>query len=122
MQFKKFSAGLKSYGTSDDNTEAMRFHTTVPGGIPNVNFDDESFFQDMNNDSHQGILIRKMLTNLALNHSVLVSTKNDEINYNASSPDELALVNGARFLGVTFESRDEDNNIFISINNQKTKF
>ena len=100
----------------------MRFHTTVPGGIPNVNFDDESFFQDMNNDSHQGILIRKMLTNLALNHSVLVSTKNDEINYNASSPDELALVNGARFLGVTFESRDEDNNIFISINNQKTKF
>ena len=122
MQFKKFSAGVKSYGTSGDNTEAMRFHTTVPGGIPNVNFDDEAFFQDMNNDSQQGILIWKMLTNLALNHSVLVSTKNNEINYNASSPDELALVNGARFLGVTFELRDEDNNIFISINNQKTKF
>jgi len=122
MQFKKFSAGLKSYGISGDNTEAMRFHTTVPGGIPNVNFDDEAFYQDMNNDSHQGILIRKMLTNLALNHSVLVSTKNDEIIYNASSPDELALVNGARFLGVTFESRDEDNNIFISINGQTTKF
>ena len=58
-----------------------------------------------------------MLTNLALNHSVLVSVKNGEINYNASSPDELALVNGARFLGVTFECRDEDNNIYISVNN-----
>lgn len=58
-----------------------------------------------------------MLTNLALNHSVLVSVKNGELHYNASSPDELALVNGARFLGVTFECRDEDNNIYITINN-----
>lgn len=63
-----------------------------------------------------------MLTNLALNHSVLVSAKNGEIHYNASSPDELALVNGARFLGVTFECRDEDNNIYITIDSQKCKY
>lgn len=63
-----------------------------------------------------------MLINLALNHSVLVSAKNGEIHYNASSPDELALVNGARFLGVTFECRDEDNNIYISVDSQKLKF
>ena len=31
--------------------------------------------------------------------------------YNASSPDELALVNGARHLGFAFESRDDEGNM-----------
>ena len=31
--------------------------------------------------------------------------------YNASSPDELALVNGARHLGFMFESRDDEGNM-----------
>lgn len=31
--------------------------------------------------------------------------------YNASSPDELALVNGARHLGFYFRERDDDNNM-----------
>jgi len=69
-----------------------------------------------------------MLLNLALNHSVLFEQalsdnqpnktepfrgqreKGQEISYNASSPDELALVNGARFLGVTYLGRDSLNN------------
>ena len=33
-----------------------------------------------------------------------------DLKYNASSPDELALVNGARFLGVTFLGKDNDTN------------
>ena len=33
--------------------------------------------------------------------------------YNASSPDELALVNGARHLGFAFRERDEDGNIVV---------
>jgi len=37
--------------------------------------------------------------------------ENDCISYNASSPDELALVNGARHLGFVFEKRDADGNI-----------
>ena len=35
------------------------------------------------------------------------------ISYNASSPDELALVNGARHLGFGFRDRDEDGNMVI---------
>jgi len=31
--------------------------------------------------------------------------------YNASSPDELALVNGVRHLGFVFTSRDEEGNM-----------
>ena len=37
-------------------------------------------------------------------------------NYNASSPDELALVNGARHLGFEFFERDADKNLLCRIN------
>ena len=64
-----------------------------------------------------------MILNLALNHSVQSEGTNPidkdqafdlaNISYNASSPDELALVNGARFLQITYVGRDPvDNNIF----------
>jgi len=42
-----------------------------------------------------------------------ITTDADCLSYNASSPDELALVNGARFLGVTYIGRDDaDNSVF----------
>jgi magnesium-transporting ATPase (P-type) len=36
--------------------------------------------------------------------------------YNASSPDELALVNAAKFFGYNFKGRDEDNNMLVEVN------
>jgi magnesium-transporting ATPase (P-type) len=35
--------------------------------------------------------------------------------YNASSPDELALVNGMRHLGFAFYDRDIDDNIIVDL-------
>ena len=40
---------------------------------------------------------------------------NHTLVYNASSPDELALVNGARFLGVIYQGRDDYNNNVLSV-------
>ena len=53
---------------------------------------------------------------LGLCHTVITDIKKDKqgqdyVQYNASSPDELALVNGARHLGFYFRERDEDNNL-----------
>ena len=54
---------------------------------------------------------------MGLCHTVISDFKTDKTTgkqyrvYNASSPDELALVNGARHLGFTFETRDPDNNL-----------
>lgn len=54
-----------------------------------------------------------MLLNLALNHSVLIGSKGG---YCASSPDELALVNAAKFMGYEFLGREnKDNSVTISI-------
>jgi phospholipid-transporting ATPase len=58
---------------------------------------------------------------LGVCHTVICENKTDEesgetyLSYNASSPDELALVNGARYLGFKFEERDEENNLVCSI-------
>ncbi len=59
---------------------------------------------------------------LSICHTVIVENNNGKVTYNASSPDELALVNGAKFLGYSFKCRDEDDNIVIDLGqNQEIK-
>lgn len=41
MDFKKFSAGLKSYGVNQD-----MIYSKLGPGITNVNFEDEEFWRD----------------------------------------------------------------------------
>jgi len=42
--------------------------------------------------------------------------------YNASSPDELALVNAAKYFGYFFKGRDDENNIEVEIQGKRTIF
>lgn len=85
--------------------------------VPNVQFADKNFWNDFEQPGEGNYeAIERMLTNLAVNHTVQVESKfldQGNIVYNASSPDELALVNGARYLGLTYVGRDPtDNNVF----------
>jgi phospholipid-transporting ATPase len=54
-----------------------------------------------------------MMEILSVCHTVVVEDKKGKLSYNASSPDELALVNGAKYLGYNFINRDEDENVVI---------
>jgi magnesium-transporting ATPase (P-type) len=63
-----------------------------------------------------------MVLNLAVCHTIIVDKKDEEISYNASSPDELALINVARHFGVLFEERDSDNNVFIYDKNLNIRY
>ena len=45
MDFKKFSAGFKSYGQSDNSNN----HVEYDEGVSNVNFYDEEFKYDWRN-------------------------------------------------------------------------
>jgi len=71
----------------------------------------------MSNASHaNNATLKAFLEALGLCHTVITDTKKDKsgqsfVAYNASSPDELALVNGARHLGFFFRERDEENNM-----------
>ena len=71
--------------------------------------------------------IKKFLEAVGLCHTIITDTKKtkegeDYTVYNASSPDELALVNGARHLGFAFISRDDDNNMVCSSWDGEKKF
>lgn len=66
--------------------------------------------------------IEKLLLALAICHTVIIEQKEGKIHYNASSPDELALVNAARFFGFKFVDRDEENNVIIDLKGETLKY
>ena len=121
MEFKKFSAGSVSYGSDDPPQKKY------PLGVTNVNFDSEDFDAHIANKSHPNHEpLKKLIQALGICHTVIAEEKEKNgqkyIDYNASSPDELALVNGARHMGFAFMERDEDNNMIIKNWNGVEKF
>jgi len=94
--------------------------------ITNVSFFDPEFYSHLDNPNHANYeRIHRFLLHLALCHTVIIDEQEvdgrTKITYNASSPDELALVNGARFFGYFFCERDNQNNMLIKLNNGKTE-
>ncbi|KAF0699074.1 Aste57867_10347 [Aphanomyces stellatus] len=73
--------------------------------VANVNFCDDQLFDDMGGARgvEQEAAIRHFFKHLALCHSVLIDSKDMFV---ASSPDELALVSGAKFFGYEFLERN----------------
>lgn len=112
MEFQKFTVGTHKFGL--DKAEGV----TYADGVTNVNFDDPELYRQIEDKSHPNHdNVKRFLEALGLCHTVItdVKTKEDSTEtykvYNASSPDELALVNGARHLGFAFDNRDEDGNM-----------
>ena len=64
--------------------------------------------------------IHRYLEILSVCHTVITeksknSNNPDHLAYNASSPDELALVNAAKYFGYNFKGRDDDNNMVVEL-------
>lgn len=93
MEFRKMTINGISYGT--DNR--MSFEEK----IPNIDFVDKNFSID---DKHN----LDFFVHLACSHTIITQRKDSGIEYNSSSPDELSLVNAARFFGVEFIEREEN--------------
>lgn len=86
-----------------------------------MNFQDDTFWSNYNNvNSEEYPIIEKVLKHLALCHTIILDERSGK--YNASSPDELALVNAAKFFGVVFKKRDEDNNLVIDFRGTTLKY
>lgn len=124
MEFKKFSAGLLSYGISDvNNKEAMKKNKEEEDDIQNVNFHDILFYNHFHNENSINYgPIKRLLLNLAICHTIVITREGKKLTYDASSPDELALVNAARFFGVKFVDRDENDNVVIEFRGKTLKF
>ena len=104
MEFKKFSVGSHKFGV-EKAPETVQY---APG-VTNVNFYDAELEKQLSNHDHPNCRkVKRFLEALGLCHTVISEFKqtkdseDEHIVYNASSPDELALVNGARHLGFAF--------------------
>ena len=111
MEFQKFSVGEYKFGT--DKPGPVKYEL----GVTNVNFEDANLYEQLQDGAHPNNAgVKRFIEALGLCHTVISDIKQTKegenyLVYNASSPDELALVNGARHLGFVFESRDQDNNM-----------
>ena len=60
---------------------------------------------------------------LSLCHTVILTEdKNGKMKYNAASPDELALLNFAKFCGFEYLGKDKSSNMKITYNGNTEKF
>lgn len=122
MDFKKVCINGISYGEVDDTSSFYIKNLQSYPKVTNVDFRDLSLFQALktpSNDQHEKI--KRALFLLATCHTVIVEAKEDEICYNASSPDELALINFARFCGVTYSGIDENNDLIVDFTGRLLK-
>ena len=101
MEFKKISLAGESFGTDE--------HLDPSKKLPHVDFVDPSF-------NPRTELAQEFLLHLAVCHTIISEEKDGVIEYKASSPDELALVNAAKYFGLEFVGRDSDQNILVNIN------
>jgi phospholipid-transporting ATPase len=118
MEYKKMAIGKFSYGDSN-----VQVTDCVEKDVTNFNFYDENISKHLIDKSHENYdFIERFMTHLAICHTVVSEVKNGKTIYNASSPDELALVNAAKYFGYKFLGRDDDNNIEVSINGKSIAF
>lgn len=107
MEFKKFSAGMVSYGDGKKPIAKQE---------PNVNFNDPQFDQDI--QSPDGELLDVILC-MALCHTVILDS-NKGI-YTSASPDELALVYAAKQFGYEYLGMSSEQIITIAFPNGERK-
>ncbi|CAD6185628.1 unnamed protein product [Caenorhabditis auriculariae] len=89
MKFKRISVAGKNYGDNESDE-----------------FNDDSLLEDAKNKASDGVNhIVELLTMMAVCHTVVPEHKDGEIIYQASSPDEGALVRGAASQKVVFHTR-----------------
>ena len=124
MQFKKMSIGNKSYGDIyNNNINDESKYLDDYGFITNININDNEIFNELENNNNE--LLDLFFTCLSTCHSGIIDNKkfDDEkkLFYETSSPDEIALLNCARFYKYIFTGKNIDNDISILDKNGNKK-
>ena len=87
--------------------------------MSNFNLHDDKFENILKNPSHEDKnYIYHYMIGLAICHSIIVEkdeSNEGKLNYLSSSPDEMALINCARYFKYIFKGKDIDNKITLNI-------
>lgn len=100
MEFRKCSIAGQVFGTNR--------RTKLEEKVPNVDFVDESI-------EAVDPKVVDFFMHLATCHTVVAEEIDGEIQYKASSPDELSLVRAAAYFGLSFMGRDKENNLELNV-------
>jgi len=122
MVFKKISVngviygGLRDYLSLRDSSEIERYDLNNGSGVTNVDFKDPNFLNILNSPRHQEYEnIYEMLLAQAICHTVIIEQEKGSTGYSASSPDELALVNFAKYCQFEYQGTDENNIMRVQV-------
>uniref|UniRef100_A0A8C5GLD3 Phospholipid-transporting ATPase n=1 Tax=Gouania willdenowi TaxID=441366 RepID=A0A8C5GLD3_GOUWI len=108
MHFKKCTIAGITYGHFPDLDcdRSMEDFSNLPSSSNNsTEFDDPTLIQNIEKDHPTSPQICEFLTMMAVCHTVVPEREDNQIIYQASSPDEGALVKGAKGLGFVFSAR-----------------
>ncbi|EGR27787.1 phospholipid-translocating p-type flippase family protein, putative [Ichthyophthirius multifiliis] len=125
MQFKQIAVGYTIYGEQNyefcsplSDEEINKYYPKVN----NVDFRDRLFMNIIKSeDSPEYEKVIHILFLLASCHSVQTNFSSGNIFYTASSPDEYAIINFAKFSGVEFMGIDNEQNICVKFNQKEYK-
>ncbi|XP_073439222.1 phospholipid-transporting ATPase IB [Dendrobates tinctorius] len=122
MHFKKCSIGGITYGhfPEFERERSSEDFSQLPTTSESCDFDDPKLFQNIEGESPSALVIKEFLTLLAVCHTVVPEKDEDKIIYQASSPDEGALVKGARKLGYAFTGRTPDSVIIDAMGTEQS--
>ncbi|XP_023775011.1 phospholipid-transporting ATPase IB isoform X4 [Cyanistes caeruleus] len=123
MNFKKCSIAGVTYGHFPElerERSSEDFSQLPPSTSESCEFDDPRLLQNIENDHPTAVHIQEFLTLLAVCHTVVPERQGNTIIYQASSPDEGALVKGAKKLGYVFTGRTPHSVIIDALGKEKT--
>uniref|UniRef100_A0A8C2SNW5 Phospholipid-transporting ATPase n=1 Tax=Coturnix japonica TaxID=93934 RepID=A0A8C2SNW5_COTJA len=123
MNFKKCSIAGVTYGHFPElerERSSEDFSQLPPPTSESCEFDDPRLLQNIENDHPTAEHIHEFLTLLAVCHTVVPERQGNKIIYQASSPDEGALVKGAKKLGYVFTARTPHSVIIDALGKEKT--
>uniref|UniRef100_A0A8C7QQW2 Phospholipid-transporting ATPase n=1 Tax=Oncorhynchus mykiss TaxID=8022 RepID=A0A8C7QQW2_ONCMY len=108
MHFKKCTIAGITYGHFPDLDVVRSIEDFSPlpsSSLNSTEFDDPTLIQNIEENHPTSAQICEFLTMMAVCHTVVPEREEDQLIYQASSPDEGALVKGAKGLGFVFTAR-----------------
>ncbi|KAM4860181.1 phospholipid-transporting ATPase IB-like isoform 2-T2 [Thomomys bottae] len=102
MTFKKCTIAGIIYGDHSDNSED---YPKCSQTSPSYEFNDPALLENFEKGHPTEGYIKEFFTLLCVCHTVIPEREGNNINYQASSPDEAALVKGAKNLGFVLTTR-----------------
>ncbi|XP_064413920.1 phospholipid-transporting ATPase IB [Latimeria chalumnae] len=122
MHFKKCTVAGIAYGHFPEVEKecSSEDFSSLPPSSEVCEFDDPTILDNIKNNHPTAAQIREFLTLMAVCHTVVPEKDGDQIIYQASSPDEGALVKAARKLGFNFTGRTPHSVIIEVLGNEQS--